>query len=41
MTAGETTGAAGEGRTVGSRTGETFSALSVLEDVGHEKVPMV
>jgi nitric oxide reductase NorQ protein/cobaltochelatase CobS len=41
MTAGETTGAAGEGRTVGSRTGETFGELSVLEDVGHEKVPMV
>ncbi|NLV11618.1 AAA domain-containing protein [Halomicrobium mukohataei] len=36
-----TAGSDADGRTVGSRTDETFSELSVLEDVGHEKVPGV
>ena len=41
MTTEDPTGVTGEGHTVGPRTGEMFSELSVLEDVGHEKVPAV
>lgn len=41
MTVGETTETDGGPTTVGPRTGEFFSELSILEDIGHEKVPAV
>jgi nitric oxide reductase NorQ protein/cobaltochelatase CobS len=40
MTAGNATETDGDS-TVGPRTGETFSELSILKDIGHEKVPAV
>jgi nitric oxide reductase NorQ protein/cobaltochelatase CobS len=41
MTVGETTETDGGATTVGPRTGDSFSELSILEDIGHEKVPAV
>jgi nitric oxide reductase NorQ protein/cobaltochelatase CobS len=39
MTTGNTTQSMDDDTTVGSRTGEQFSELSILEDTDHEKVP--